>query len=279
MHIERRNNSDFIDLDITDGDALWYCTDRYNASGENRLGGGRLRLRDVHWRGDRIISHSDIDYSLKVSSTPTSEQYWVSNQAGMETDMSNLVITVDGAVTALKPGDRLRADNVTIDFTTQVCLDDPANTPFASMRWRYAWQAGVYDFGVNIDYLATVYRWYEYASATPTDGACGTSNPWKCDRVENSKASYTALGCHGEPSNWIWTPADKDFRMYLSRNGGAPHTDQARVTVSADVEIPQLINDHGSNRVITCHVTNDGTNPVQQAAGDNVRHQHSITLE
>ncbi len=279
MDIQRRDNSDFIDLDITDGDAVWYCTDRYNASGDARLGGGRLRLRDVQWKGDTILSNSDIDYSLKVSSTPTGEQYWVGNQAGMETDMNDFKITIDGLVTPMAAAELRRADKVTIEFNTQLCLDDPGNTRFATMYWRYVWENGVYNFDVRIAYLATVYRWYEYASATPADGACGNINPWKCDRVEAGKAEHTSLGCHGEPSNWIWGPAAKTFKMYLSRTAVEQNVGRARVTVSSNVEIPQLTNDHGGNQVITYHVTNDGTTPVQQSAGNQAHHAHSITLE
>lgn len=287
MEIKRRDNSDFIDLDITDGDAVWYCTDRFNASGDTRLGGGRLRLRNVQWKGDTIISPGDIDYSLKVSSTPTGPQYWVSNQAGMETDMQNFKIYLDGLETGFRPGNVRRADNVTIEFTTQVCLNDLGNTRFASMHWRYVWENGVYNFEVGIDYLANVYRWFEYASATPTDGACGTTdNRWKCDRVDAARSEHTSLGCQSDTSNWIWGPAATEFKMHLSRNGApAPHPtptplrDQARVTVTSNVDIPQLINDHGDNYVITYHVTNDGTSSVLQSAGDRARHAHSITLE
>lgn len=278
MEITRRNTSDFIDLDITDGDAVWYCTDRYNASGSNRIGGGRLRLRNVQWKGDTILSHSDIDYSLKVSSSPAGPRYWVGNQAGMETDMSNLRILVDGTEVHLEPGDVERSANVVIELQTQGCLDDAANTPFATMSWRYRWLDGVYSFDLGIEYLTTVYRWYEYSSATPSDGKCGDRNPWKCGRVETPREKYDPLGCRGEESsNWIWGPADTTFTMFFKRLAGG-HGNEAMATVVSDTAIPQLINDHGDNLVITYHVSNDGTTAVPQGSGDRARHSHEITL-
>ena len=277
MKISRRSGSSFFDIDVFDGDAHWYCTDRFNASGPLRLGGGRLRLRNVQWKNETLISNGDIDYSLKVSRTPDSEQYWVGNQAGRESDMTDLRLWVDETeVPMLSPGQEMdRVNSIRIQFWTQFLLDDGAATPFARNRWTYEWTRGSYSFDLQTEYLQPVRKWYEHSSNTPTDGSGGNRNPWKCFRVQTDASVYDGLGAQSRPSVFHVDGPGESLTMFLRHES---RFEGAGIQVRSSRPTHIQVVDHGDQLVQASHITADGARFQDMTPGRHEGHQHTMLL-